>query len=51
MEGPVETTTVDVLYAILLVVTSANLEDHVRTILLDHALSLALEARVETSSF
>jgi hypothetical protein len=40
-----ETTTMDVLYAILLIVTSVNLDASVRDILLDHALSLAAEAR------
>lgn len=45
MEGPADTTTMDVLYAILLIVTSVNLDASVRDILLDHALSLAAEAR------
>jgi len=49
MEGPADTTTMDVLWAILLVVTSANLDAQVRDILLDHALSLALDARTSTA--
>ncbi len=39
----------DVIYAILLVVTSVDLDASIRDILLDHALTIALDARTESS--
>lgn len=45
---PRDMSAMDVIYAILLVVTSVNLDASVRDILLDHALTVALNARTES---